>query len=226
MQQVLVQHAKRLALEYPQRFRFEYTQAAETLRLAYWDWAASPTVPPVTVPPTLKIRVPNGNVLREIDVQNPFATFRFPQSALDGKYGSFDSQRRTQIYRCQSPDTYPAGANTRLAKRPYKRWLVRTPLMSMFRGSELTVTVRRFHSLRELCRVRFNWRQRSKFGADSQWHSLGWRLRWSISTSRLLRIRPPFVSIFEEMQDFRKLMFSLVCFITVIWIDCGLIGRL
>ena len=124
LQQTLVQQAVYLANQYPQRYRWDYIQAANNLRAPYWDYAADPTVPPATVPATLKVRVPNGSVLKEVDIQNPLATYKFPQDVLNGKYGAFDSQKRPQILHCPAPDSYPAGANSRLAKRPYKKLVV------------------------------------------------------------------------------------------------------
>ena len=68
--------------------------------------------------------MPNGDGLRLVDVNNPLSTFHFPQVALDGNYGPFDSSKRPQTYRCRSPKKYPDSANQNLAGRPYKRWTV------------------------------------------------------------------------------------------------------
>ncbi|CAM1506432.1 Fc.00g060730.m01.CDS01 [Cosmosporella sp. VM-42] len=121
--QILVEHAKRLALEYPQRYRYQYIHAAETLRAPYWDWAYSSAVPPVTISETLRIRVPNNNILEEVELQNPLFTYKYPQAAVDKHYGPFDTQNRTQTLRCLSPDSYPASANDRIVRRKYKQWV-------------------------------------------------------------------------------------------------------
>ena len=141
LQQVLVEHAKRLALEYPQRYRYQYIHAAETLRAPYWDWAATGSVPPVTVPETLRIRVPNNHVLEEVELQNPLFAYKFPQAALDGRYGPLDSQKRTQTLRCLSPESYPASANGRISERAYKQWVVCVVLGRRSWGSLLTLIV-------------------------------------------------------------------------------------
>ena len=101
-----------------------YTQAAQTLRAPYWDWAASPTVPAATVPQSLEVNIPNGNSLQQVEVDNPLATYKFPQSALAGDFGTFDSQNRAQIYRCPAPQSYPDSANQLLSQRNLKQWVV------------------------------------------------------------------------------------------------------
>ena len=123
----MVENAKRIALEYPQRYRYQYIRAAEELRSPYWDWAISTDVPSATVPTKLTVNMPDGEHLREEEIDNPLQTFKFPEAALQGNYGNFDSENRTQIYRCPSPESYPESANEKVAARPYKRWIVSIP---------------------------------------------------------------------------------------------------
>lgn len=129
-QQVLVAYAKRLAREYPQKYRSQYIRAAEELRSPFWDWGLGNEVPSATVPETLRVNVTNGELLEEVEIDNPLASFRFPEDALEGRYGSFDSDNRTQTYRCPSPDSYPDSANQKISSRPYKRWIVGNSLPS------------------------------------------------------------------------------------------------
>jgi tyrosinase len=119
-----VYHARKLAKEYPEQYRYDYIQAAETLRVPYWDWASESFVPQATVPNTMQINIPSGEILQQVDVENPLATFKFPAAGLNGTFGNFDSQNRTQIYRCPPPQSYPDSANKNLASRPYKQWIV------------------------------------------------------------------------------------------------------
>lgn len=123
--QVLVQKAKDIAQTFPQRYRFDYAKAAETLRAPFWDWAADSRVPPATVPKTVRVKVPNGQALEEKDIPNPLAVYRFPREVLDGKYGTFDPDNRSEILRCPDSEGYPNHANRLMAGRPYKRWTVR-----------------------------------------------------------------------------------------------------
>lgn len=129
-QQVLVGLAKRLALEYPTGYRDQYISAADELRSPFWDWGVETEVPPATVPKTLRVKIPKGELLEEVEIDNPLATFRFPKEAsLAGEYGPFDSNNRTQTYRCPSPESYPDSANRKLASRPYKSWIVSNVLL-------------------------------------------------------------------------------------------------
>ncbi|KAI9151806.1 Tyrosinase [Paramyrothecium foliicola] len=121
-EQVLVDNAKRIARGYPSRYRNDYVQAADRLRAPYWDWALDSDVPDITTLSRIRINVPNGDRLRQIEVDNPLYTFRFPRAALDGDYGNFDSSRRERTYRCPSPRSYPDTANQNMEGRPYKEW--------------------------------------------------------------------------------------------------------
>ncbi|OAQ82229.1 tyrosinase [Purpureocillium lilacinum] len=123
-EQELVKHAQRLAAEYPARWRDSYLNAAANLRIPYWDWAADLAVPQATVPRTVKVKVPNGDGLRENEMENPLATYRYPSAALEGRFGIFDEVRgRTQIIRCPAPGRYPESANNALRSRAYPEWV-------------------------------------------------------------------------------------------------------
>lgn len=117
--------ATRLANAYPAKYRATYQAAAKNLRAPYWDWAASQTVPQATVPSKIKIKVPSGSNLPTVEVDNPLATFKFPKAALDGTFGSFN--KKAQIVRCPSPDSYPNSANADMARSSYKQWVVSSP---------------------------------------------------------------------------------------------------
>lgn len=114
----------RIAQEYPQRYRYQYIQAAETLRSPYWDWAANSDVPSATVPSRVRVNVPKGQRLEEVEIDNPLLTFQFPDEAYQGTYGDFDGENRTKTYRCAPPQRYPESANDATALRPYKQWVV------------------------------------------------------------------------------------------------------
>lgn len=124
MQQTLVENAKRIAQEYPEEYRDTYTEAAETLRAPFWDWAADNTVPPDTVPATIIVNVPDGQSLKSETIDNPLYTYKFPQAVLNGEFGYFDNQYRSQVYHCSAPNSYPASANRRMANGNYRHWTV------------------------------------------------------------------------------------------------------
>lgn len=75
----------------------------------------------------MHIRIPDGENLKDVEVDNPLWTFHFPAAAINGTFGSFDPEGRNQTYRCPAPQTYPGTANSNMANRPYKEWTVRLP---------------------------------------------------------------------------------------------------
>ncbi|KAJ0297490.1 hypothetical protein COL516b_010718 [Colletotrichum fioriniae] len=112
-QQVLVRYAKRIANTYPEPHKRAYVEAAESLRVAYWDWAADSQVPPVTALPTVVINKLVGGAMQPVAARNPFYRFTYPKSALDGSFGSFDGKNYTK--RCVGEgESYPDTANARL----------------------------------------------------------------------------------------------------------------
>ncbi|KAF3356881.1 hypothetical protein VdG1_03439 [Verticillium dahliae VDG1] len=119
-EQRLVETAIRLANQYPAAHRATYVKAAQTLRAPFWDWGYDARVPPVTVPNTLPVRVPNGSGLRTIQISNPLRYYRFPQSAIDQRFGSFS--RDAQVFKCRAPQNYPNSANAAMARRSYRSW--------------------------------------------------------------------------------------------------------
>lgn len=113
-QQVLVRQAKRIAISYPEPHKRKYLEAAESLRIAYWDWAENHQVPPVTAMPTVIVNKPVAGLVQPAAVRNPLYRFKYPQSALDGYFGRFDGKNSTR--RCANDgETYPETANEKLA---------------------------------------------------------------------------------------------------------------
>ncbi|KAJ0164733.1 Tyrosinase [Colletotrichum tanaceti] len=113
-QQVLVRQAKRIATSYPEPHKRKYLEAAESLRIAYWDWAEDHRVPPVTAMPTVIVNKPVAGLVKPAAVRNPLYRFKYPQSALDGYFGRFDGTNSTS--RCANDgETYPETANEKLA---------------------------------------------------------------------------------------------------------------
>ncbi|RDA94965.1 hypothetical protein CP533_0124, partial [Ophiocordyceps camponoti-saundersi (nom. inval.)] len=111
-EQSLVEKAKQIASQYPQSERNTYAEAANSLRAPYWDWATSNKVPDASLPAKVTIKTAKG----EQEVANPLASYKFPDAAMEGRYGDIAgaeaSQRaRDQIQRCPSPRSYPDSAN-------------------------------------------------------------------------------------------------------------------
>ncbi|ROT34867.1 tyrosinase [Sodiomyces alkalinus F11] len=115
-EQVLVAQAQRIAEGYPPNVRGEYREAADRLRVPYWDWAADSNVPPATTPPTVTIRRPVNGSLTALPVRNPLASYTYPRSAQNGEFGRFIGVGRTE--RCtQEGRSYPESANEAMAQQ-------------------------------------------------------------------------------------------------------------
>lgn len=120
-EQILVAHAKTIAMTYPEEHRPVYIEAADTLRAPFWDWATDEAVPQSTVPETISITVPENGQLASKYVENPLYTFHFPKSVQDGAFGVFE---RNRIYRCDQPNmTYPDSANRSIKHRQHTKHL-------------------------------------------------------------------------------------------------------
>lgn len=72
-EQQIVENAQSIATQYPDEIRDMFTAAAETLRIPYWDWLISPSLPDVAVSPTINVNTPDG--LQIID--NPLWQYNF-----------------------------------------------------------------------------------------------------------------------------------------------------
>ncbi|KGQ04482.1 Tyrosinase [Beauveria bassiana D1-5] len=122
--QTLVSHARKIAVQYPEEHRSKYIEAADTLRSPFWDWATDRAVPQATVPQTLTINVSEDGRLEARIVENSLYTFKFPQAVLEGHFGEFDHEKRTQVYRCnQLFMSYPETANANIRAKNYKQSL-------------------------------------------------------------------------------------------------------
>lgn len=122
-EQRLVEVATRLAKQYPSRYRAQYEKAARELRSPYWDWSSSASVPRATNLAWQRVSAPSGDALKTVEIKNPLRYYNFPKRALDGGFGgTFDTQRRSSIRKCQSPQSYPGSANQAMSRRSYKRW--------------------------------------------------------------------------------------------------------
>lgn len=76
-QQILWTHAQSIARTYPSSLRDRYVAAAATLRVPYWDWAATPALPEVVTTPLITINTPDG--MKNMD--NPLFNYTFQSDA-------------------------------------------------------------------------------------------------------------------------------------------------
>lgn len=72
--------AKAIAFQYYGSDKVKYQAAAKTLRIPYWDWAASAAIPTILNTAKITITKPGGKQL----VDNPLYAYKFP--SLDSTY--------------------------------------------------------------------------------------------------------------------------------------------
>ncbi|RMD41599.1 hypothetical protein DV735_g3553, partial [Chaetothyriales sp. CBS 134920] len=75
-QQAIWDAAQTIAQSYPNDSRSTYTEAAENLRIPYWDTVANPWLPDVTTASVLQINTPSG----QQTVNNPLLSYTFQRS--------------------------------------------------------------------------------------------------------------------------------------------------
>ncbi|KAL8842549.1 MAG: hypothetical protein Q9170_000503 [Blastenia crenularia] len=85
-EQVIWYHAQQIVASYPVSKRARYRNAARTLRIPYWDWSITPTMPPEVNQPTIFINAPNGtsSVINPLNVDRLFALWQavYPESQV------------------------------------------------------------------------------------------------------------------------------------------------
>lgn len=72
-EQVIQELAREIAGQYPRATRTKYQSAVTTLRVPYWDWASSNSMPTLLSQPTVFVNTPNGFK----GLANPLATYKF-----------------------------------------------------------------------------------------------------------------------------------------------------
>ena len=75
-EQVITSLAQEIAASYPTGLRVTYEAAARSLRVPYWDWANSSTMPNVVTIPQIDVQGPSGIQT----VQNPLYSYTFEPS--------------------------------------------------------------------------------------------------------------------------------------------------
>lgn len=70
-----------------------FQDAADKLRIPYWDWASIPEIPPVLNQPNIQIKTPTG----EQTVNNPLFQYKFLQFPLNPTYFPPDLDERAKM---------------------------------------------------------------------------------------------------------------------------------
>jgi tyrosinase len=90
-QRVLADHAQKIAQDYNLPL---YQNAADNLRMPYWDWAEIPSLPDVVTTPTITITIPSGPTT----VKNPLYEYTFQTFPLNETLFPGDKDARLSTY--------------------------------------------------------------------------------------------------------------------------------
>lgn len=118
-------HAIQISHQYAGDQAPAYRAAAESLRVAYWDWAANSTLPEIVTHEKVQVNGPSGPVT----VKNPLQSYWFQNYPFTIQYmngGVLSRQSRTT--RCPTKDIEDdvAKVNAGLASSEFKAQVVRT----------------------------------------------------------------------------------------------------
>jgi tyrosinase len=83
---VLWSNAQAIAREYPPSQQEIYIAAASTLRVPYWDWAATPALPEVVTTRRITINGPDGF----LEMDNPLFNYTFQTGTAGNGFPSGD----------------------------------------------------------------------------------------------------------------------------------------
>ena len=99
-------HAKVIAATYPSDKKSTYLAAADSLRIPYWDWAVSSSIPSVMTASQVTINSPTGSKT----IRNPLYSYRFQKYPFtySGFTGSIASY--SQTLRCPSSTSSSASS--------------------------------------------------------------------------------------------------------------------
>ncbi|KKY34944.1 putative tyrosinase 2 [Diaporthe ampelina] len=118
-EQTLVSHAIQISQRYTGDKAPEYRAAAESLRVAYWDWAANSSLPDIITHERINVNGPSGPVT----VKNPLHSYWFQNYPFTIQYmngGPLSKQSRST--RCPNKDIVDdvAQVNAGLASSAFK----------------------------------------------------------------------------------------------------------
>jgi tyrosinase len=106
-----------IASQYKPPVQTSYVAAAKTLRLPYWDWAASSAIPAIVSQPQVSVFTPTG--LKTFD--NPLYRYKFPPLDPNGfPTNAGDGFLATTPYTIRDPNANAALASGGLTQAVYQ----------------------------------------------------------------------------------------------------------
>lgn len=126
------------AIQISQRYKGDnasaYRAAAESLRVAYWDWAADASIPEIITHERINVNAPTG----PMTVQNPLHSYWFQNYPFTFRYmtsGVLSQQSRTTRCPTQSMNDDNARVNDGLESSGFKAQVVRTRPFNTAKGT-------------------------------------------------------------------------------------------
>ncbi|QSZ35560.1 hypothetical protein DSL72_008430 [Monilinia vaccinii-corymbosi] len=108
-EQVLVSHAQAIAKTYISSLNPTYQAAADNLRMPFWDWGVSPSMPSIVNVATVSIVLPSGATAQ---VNNPLFRYNFQNKPLNQQYfppGDSDGMMQQYNWTVRDPDSLGNG---------------------------------------------------------------------------------------------------------------------
>ncbi|KAG8157503.1 hypothetical protein KVR01_012545 [Diaporthe batatas] len=124
-EQTLVSHAIQISQRYKGDNASAYLAAAESLRVAYWDWATDASIPDIITHERISVNTPTGPKT----VQNPFNSYWFQNYPFTFRYmtaGVLSEQSRTTRCPTQSMNDDYAMVNIGLKSSNFKAQVYNT----------------------------------------------------------------------------------------------------
>ncbi|KAI5782554.1 common central domain of tyrosinase-domain-containing protein [Geopyxis carbonaria] len=151
LEQLLHQHAKRIAARFPAASRARWQTAAEQVRLPYWDWAATATagIPAALSARNAAVTTPTGAAT----IPNPLASYTFQRADFRAAYfyAPYNTQRVTG--RSSSADATLRNAAPARREQTYNAFTIRSFSRfssSAFSSADTPASVRSLESIHDV----------------------------------------------------------------------------
>lgn len=117
IQQEVIRHAQAIANQYTGSQKATYVNAAQSLRIPFWDWAISPKIPGVLSQSQITVNTPTGKKT----IPNPLQSYKFQKWPFNYPYFGGSIAQYPTTMRCPSTTnsgavSQPAAVNANLAR--------------------------------------------------------------------------------------------------------------
>ncbi|CAL5873567.1 uncharacterized protein PFLUO_LOCUS7847 [Penicillium psychrofluorescens] len=107
-EQEVIRHAKTIANQYTGSQKAKYVNAAQSLRIPFWDWAVSPQIPEVLSETQITVNTPTG----QKTIHNPLQNYQFQNWPFKYSYFTGSIAQYPHTMRCPSTTNSKAVSRT------------------------------------------------------------------------------------------------------------------